>query len=69
MQLAETFRCSPVFTSFLVSWGEVRPSPFGTSATIWPIVPAPDDGAVDEMIGKGNRSTRKKPAPVPLCPP
>jgi hypothetical protein len=27
---------------FLVSWGEVRPSPLGTSATVWPIVPAPD---------------------------
>jgi hypothetical protein len=27
-------------------------------------------GAVDEMrIGRGNRSTRRKPAPVPLCPP
>jgi hypothetical protein len=21
------------------------------------------------MIGKGNRSTRRKPVPVPLCPP
>jgi hypothetical protein len=21
------------------------------------------------MIGKGNRSTQRKPAPVPLCPP
>jgi hypothetical protein len=21
------------------------------------------------MVGKGNRSTRRKPAPVPLCPP
>jgi hypothetical protein len=28
---------------FLVSWGGVRMSPFGTSATNWPIVPAPDD--------------------------
>jgi hypothetical protein len=27
----------------LVSWGGVRLSPLGTSATIWPIVPAPDD--------------------------
>jgi hypothetical protein len=26
----------------LVSWGEVRLSPLGTSATNWPIVPAPD---------------------------
>jgi hypothetical protein len=51
----------------------MRPSPFGTSATIWPLVPVPDDddecGAVGGMIGKENPSTRIKPAPVPLCPP
>jgi hypothetical protein len=38
----------------------------------WPIVPAPgdyDDGEICGMIGRGNRSTRRKPAPVPLCPP
>jgi hypothetical protein len=29
---------------YLVSWGGLRPSPFGTSATNWPIVPAPNDG-------------------------
>jgi hypothetical protein len=59
---------------FLVSWVGVRLSPLGTSATNWPIVPAPDDsdeyGAVGGMrVGRGNRSTRKKRAPVPLCPP
>jgi hypothetical protein len=46
--------------------------PLGTAATNRPIVPAPgdyDDGEIGEMIGKGNRSTRRKPAPVPLCPP
>jgi hypothetical protein len=36
-------------------------------------VPAPgdyDDGEIGGMmIGKGNRSTRRKPAPVPLRPP
>jgi hypothetical protein len=52
----------------------VRLSPLGTSATNWPIVPAPDDddecGTVGGMrIGRGNRSTRRKPAPVPLCSP
>jgi hypothetical protein len=31
------------FFLFLVSWGGVRLSPLGTSATILPIVPAPDD--------------------------
>jgi hypothetical protein len=54
-------------------------SPSRTQATefvlffYWRIVPAPDDndecGAVGGMIGRGNRSTRKKPAPVPICPP
>jgi hypothetical protein len=28
-----------------------------------------DDGETGGMIGKGNRSTRRKPAPVPLCTP
>jgi hypothetical protein len=35
-------------------------------------VPAPgdyDDGEIGGMIGRGNRSTRRKPDPVPLCPP
>jgi hypothetical protein len=44
----------------------------GTTATNRPIVPAPGDydGQFDGMmIGRGNRSTRRKPAPVPLCPP
>jgi hypothetical protein len=38
----------------------------------WPIVSVPgdyDDGEIGGMIGKGNRSTRRKPAAVPLCPP
>jgi hypothetical protein len=50
----------------------VRLSPLGTSGNIWPIVPAPDDecGVVGGMrIGRGKRSTRGKPVPVPLCPP
>jgi hypothetical protein len=37
-----------------------------------PIVPGPgdyDDGEIGGMIGKGSRSTRRKPAPVPLFPP
>jgi hypothetical protein len=33
----------PFFSFLLVSWGGVRLSPLGTSATNWPIVPAPDD--------------------------
>jgi hypothetical protein len=46
--------------------------PLGTAATNRPIVPAPgdyDDGEIGGMIGRGNRSTRRKHAPVPLCPP
>jgi hypothetical protein len=45
----------------------------GTSATNWHIVPVPSDYEDGEfggmMIGRGNRSTRRKPAPVPLYPP
>jgi hypothetical protein len=50
----------------------VQLGPFGTAATNRPIVPAPgdyDDGEICGMIGKGNRSTRRKLAPMPLCPP
>jgi hypothetical protein len=47
--------------------------PVGTAATNWPVVPAPgdyDDGEIGGMlIGRGIRSTRRKPAPVPLFPP
>jgi hypothetical protein len=45
--------------------------PLGTAATSRLIVSAPgdyDDGEIGGMIGYGNRSTRGKPAPVPLCP-
>jgi hypothetical protein len=61
------------FFIFLVSLGGVRLSPLGTLATVgllyqpWMIN---DDWAVGGMrIGRENRITRKKPAPVPLCPP
>jgi hypothetical protein len=57
---------------FFFSHG-VRLSLLGTAATVSPIVPAPDDrwcGAICvTRIGKENRSTQRKPAPVPLCPP
>ena len=53
--------------------GGVQLDPLGTAATDWPIVPAPgdyDDGEFGVMkIGRGNRSTRRNPAPAPLCPP
>jgi hypothetical protein len=63
------------FGFFLISivGGGVQLGPLGTEATNRPIVTAPgdyDDGEIGGiMIGKGNRSTRRKPAPVPLCPP
>jgi hypothetical protein len=44
--------------------------PLGTAATNRPTVPAPgdyDDGEIGGMIGKGNRSIRRKRTPVPLC--
>jgi hypothetical protein len=50
------------------------------SATSGPVVPTPDDDYDDDVIdecevvsrmriGKGNRSTLRKPATVPFCPP
>jgi hypothetical protein len=54
-------------------WGvESKLGPLGTSATHWRIIPAPGDCEAREfgvMNGRGNRSTRRKPAPTPLCPP
>jgi hypothetical protein len=52
--------------------GGVQLGSLGTAATNRPIVPAPgdyNDGEIGGMIGRGNRNTRRKPAPVPLCPP
>jgi hypothetical protein len=41
-----------------------------TNRSIVPALGDYDDGEIGGMmIGKGNRSTRRKPAPVPLCPP
>jgi hypothetical protein len=51
---------------------ESKLGPLGTSATYWPIVPAPGDCENEEFGGKngrGNRSTRTKPAPAQLFPP
>jgi hypothetical protein len=50
----------------------VQLGPLGNVATNRPIVPAPgdyDDGEIGGMIGKGNRNTRRKLPPMPLCPP
>jgi hypothetical protein len=51
----------------------VRLSLIGTSATNWPVVPAPDDTGYEAFggmrIGRRNCSTGRKSAPVSLCPP
>jgi hypothetical protein len=48
-------------------------SPLSASASEWPIVLAPGDCDDREFggikIGRGNRSTQRKPSPAPLCPP
>jgi hypothetical protein len=52
--------------------GGVQLGPLDTAATNRPILPAPGDyyeGETGGMIGKGNRSTRRKLVPEPLCPP
>jgi hypothetical protein len=52
--------------------GGVQLGPLGTAATSRRIVPTPDDYDDGEfggmMIGSGNRSTRRKPTLLPLCP-
>jgi hypothetical protein len=51
--------------------GGVKLGPLGTAATNRPIVPVTgdyDDAEIGGMIGRENRSTRRKPAPAPLCP-
>jgi hypothetical protein len=60
--------------SYLVSlgWGEtevhlVRRPVFGTLYQPW-MMDVDECGEVDGMIGRGNRSTPRKPAQVPLCP-
>jgi hypothetical protein len=64
---------TPDFFLNCYSGGGVQLGPLGTTATIKPIVPTPvdyDDGELGGMMsGRGDRSTRRKPAPVPLCPP
>jgi hypothetical protein len=55
---------------FKLVWGGVESN--WVHSAMRPIVPAPDDyddGEIGGMIGRGNRSTRRKPVLVPLCPP
>jgi hypothetical protein len=60
------------FIFFICIVGGWNQGPLDTAATLWPIVSAPgdyDNGEIGGMIGRENWSTRRKPAPVPLCPP
>jgi hypothetical protein len=63
----------PFFTYFFFIVSGVRLSPLDTAATtglLYQPQMIDDGGEIDGMkIGRGNRSTRRKPAPVPLCPP
>jgi hypothetical protein len=62
-----------LFIFIPIEGGESKLGPLGTAAIYYPIVPAPgdcEDGEFGGMkIGRGNRSSRRKPAPAPLCPP
>jgi hypothetical protein len=45
---------------------------YAYEVTNWPIVLAMDDDrceVIGEMLGRGSRSIRRKPAPLQLCPP
>jgi hypothetical protein len=76
LQAAAVLSCylatlQPAF--FIISWGGVRLSPLGMSATNWPLV---QPRIVDEYrafggmrIVRGNRSTQTKHTPVSLYPP
>jgi hypothetical protein len=60
---------------FIIIISGVGLSPLGTAATSGllykpQMIDEGDCGALGGMrIGRGNRSTRRKPAPAPLCPP
>jgi hypothetical protein len=62
-------------TPLIFNWYSGGLSPIGSTRHCghqWPIVPDPgdyNDGEIGGMIGRGNLSTRRKLAPVPLCPP
>jgi hypothetical protein len=61
------------FYYYYSSWGETES--LGTAATTGllyqpQMIGDGDCGEICEIkIGRGNRSTRRKPAPAPLCPP
>jgi hypothetical protein len=59
-------QCSETFYFFLFGKSPILLRPYHPNVT------ALDDdksGSIGEMLGRGNRSTRRNPAAVPLCPP
>jgi hypothetical protein len=62
-------------TNVIIILSGVRLSPLGTAATTGllyqpQVIDDGDCGAIGRIkFGKGNRSTGRKPAPVPICPP
>jgi hypothetical protein len=72
VSLPEIFNLNDHRCEIGIVGGGVQLGPLGTAAINRPIVPAPGDydgGEIGGIIGRGNRSTRRKPALVPLCPP
>jgi hypothetical protein len=71
--LKNYLKCSGIHGFFILSG--VRLNPFGTATTTGllyqnQMIDDGDYGALGGMkIGRGNRSTRRKPAPSPLYPP
>jgi hypothetical protein len=63
---------APFFFLIVIVGVGIQLGPLDTATTNRPTVPAPgdyDDGQISGMIGRGYGSTRRKPAPVPLCSP
>jgi hypothetical protein len=72
ISLAQPEKCSPQYFLISLLGGGVQFGPLGTAPTNRPIVPVPgdyEDGEIGGFLGRGNRSTGRNPAPVPLCPP
>jgi hypothetical protein len=58
------------FSIYFTILSGVRLSPLGTAATVGLLyLPQMIDDGDCGATGRGNRSTRRKPAPVPHCPP
>jgi hypothetical protein len=67
------FKSKKIETFLIIILNGVILSPLCAADNTDSTVPAPDDGDCGAIGGtkvdRGNRSTRRKSAPVPLCPP